>query len=335
MRKFLLLILLVSLIAIGFYLFSSKPSAKVTKKTTESKIRLVSLPVKSYYFIPVAVASEKGLFKKHNIEVDYQVVEKNISSVIVAGKADVAIASPYAFLAPVVQGAKLSWVGTIANDSPLGLISYKKPGEIKTVGVKNQVTRVIVERLLKKLNVNLKNIEFQEMGSIQAELIALRAKKIDAIGVLRTDWMVFAKKNNLSEDEFSILIDTTKNEETRLPGGIIARNEYLKTNKETVENFSKAILEATNWAETNKKETSEIIGKKSGIGIEEADIYLEDYLLAVKKLKFAPSKEKGEELLGYFAQDVPKAKDFDIEGFIYLLIAKDLEKSGFLKKLGY
>lgn len=303
-----------------------------------SKIRVAYITLNRLYAIPLTIASEKGLFKKYNLEADIQTVPTISAQLLVGGQADAILNMPFASLTASIEGGKLSWIGTLISDSSRVLISGKDPRDIKTLvypGAGGPFIKIRVIQLLKELNLDPTKITLKEVDSEQVAFANLLDKKVDAIGnIVKSDWLIAKKKNNLS-DEFKILISTLDKEDLKMGAGIIVRNEFLETNKAAVENLAKALVEATAWVRTNKQEAVRILADQLNISTDEAEIYLDEYIAITDNTTFAPSKEQAQDLLKIALQTNPKAKDYQIENFLNFEIAETLVKSGFLSQFGF
>ncbi|MCL4387520.1 MAG: ABC transporter substrate-binding protein [Patescibacteria group bacterium] len=326
-------IILIFTVVIGFYL-KNNLSSESNNSTDTDKLKVVFSYVKTHQLASI-VASEEGFFKKYNLKVEMEKVDKNVNTVLIGGKADMAVGAPSTFLTASIEGAELSWVGTAANDHHAVLISNKPLQEIKVVGTQSGVSRLLTINALKNLGIDTKSITFQDTGSLQAKYGAFVEKKIDAIFTPESDWLIFKKKAN-NREEFITLANSEVDESLQIPSTIIVRNSFLKEKRKAVENFAKAIIEADNWIIKHPKETSKDLVKNSPeLSEEDASIYVNSYIPAVKNLKFAPSKEKVKSLLGLLQAENPKAKDFTEEKFISSEIASSLQKSGFLSQFGF
>jgi len=303
--------------------------------STLLKVNLITTNVKSNQ-IPVVIALKKGFFEKYNIEANIEEVPKNSLQVLISGKGDAILLTPNVALAAAVEGAKLSWVGTVNNNNNWVVVSSKNIQNIKTMGVLSGLDKINSLGLFQLLSVNSDNIQFQELADTQTKLIALKEKQVDSIGVAKTDWLLFQKKFNLS-DEYKIILDSSINEKAALPIAVIVRSEFLD-NKTISENFIKALIEANYWIKNkdNKQELIKLISQYySNMSIEDATIYAEIYLSTLPGLNPVPDIQKGEDVLKLITNINPKAKDYDINNFISNKTLTSLKESGFLNQFSF
>lgn len=335
----LIVLLLILAAGTGFWYIKSQPqnapSANQTRLTEAPALRVVL----AYSFakanqLPVIVAEKKGFFKKNNLQVEIKQVSKNVASVVASGQADIAIGTPNIFLSAAVEGAGLSWIGSINNDQALAVVSTKNIKNIKTAGVISGPAKAQTIGLLKYLDVNTDKITYQEVAGNPERLLALQQKQVDVIHVPKTDWLIFKRKAALS-DEYKILLDSSVDKKVQMPISIIARNDYLKNNKTATESLAKALMEANDWIknEENKEGFIEILQERyPDSSPEDVTIEAESYISTLAGLEFAPSKEKGQEALNIVAASNPKAKDYNLNNFIDTSITDSLKNSGFLNQ---
>lgn len=335
--KILLPLLSLVIIIGGLWVAKDRLQGQPQPKPTESspsKIVLAISFVKANQ-MPIIVASEKGFFKKYNLDVEIKQVEKNVTQVIASGNADVTLSTPNISLAAVVAGSPLSWIGSVNSDQATVLVSIKDPKNIKTVGVISGPARAQTLGMLTLLGINPENLTIQEVSDNQARLRAIQTKQVDAIHVPKPDWLIFKKQANLS-DEYKILLDSSTNPKAYMPIGITVRNDFLKSNKQTVENLAKALLEADFWILNNKDEFITLAQKSfSDMPADDAQIQAESYLGTLSSLQFTPTLEKAEQMLDLVKVNNLAAGDYNVENFMSLTIADSLTESGFLAQLGF
>ncbi|MDD2822461.1 MAG: ABC transporter substrate-binding protein [Candidatus Daviesbacteria bacterium] len=337
----ILLILLV-----GAYIFGKNkliPSSSVTQQdqslvttnNTPSKMTLITTNVKSNQ-IPIVVALKKGFFQKYNIETNIEEVPKNSLQVLVSGKADAILITPNIALAAAVEGAEISWIGTVNNNNNWVVVSNKNIQEIKSMGVLSGLDKVNSLSLLQLLKVNTDNIQFQELADTQTKLTALKEKQVDSVGVAKTDWLLFKKKFNLSDD-YQIILDSSVNQDAALPIAVIARNGFLE-DKKTSENFIQALVEADYWIKNkeNKEELIKLISEfYPNMPSDDAVVYADVYLSTLAGLNPIPDIKKGENILKLINNINPKARDYDINKFVSTKIITSLKESGFLNQFNF
>jgi len=334
------LALLVILIFAGFFAkgkFTSPLKQAIEPKITQPSYSKVNLAVQHMARqIPAIVALKKGFYKKYQLEVNYIQVPKNLTSVLVSGKADAAVTSVNTSLSAAVENAPISWIGTVNNSATRLLVSTKEINEIKTVGIISGVDRVQVSSLLKFAGADTTNMTFQQFADVSAKQIALKGKKIDAITADKADWTIFKKKFNLP-DEYKILLDSSVDKKLSLPVGIVVRNEFLKNNQKAAENLAKALIEADYWITKNPEEYRKLLKEeyKKDLPEDYIETHASVYLETLKGLEFAPSLEKAQDMQRLVETPDSKNKANDLNNFVNTTISDSLKIEGFLDQFKF
>lgn len=344
-KKILLLIGIVFVLITGAILFVTSKSNQTAKLPTTqpspqmSKIRVAYINFNKAYTIPLTIAAKKGFFKKNNVNPEIQIAQTSPAKLLVSQQSDVILSVPFSSLTASIEGADISWVGNILNDSNLLIISNKPPQAMKTIAISSvggALAKARTTLLLKELNINSKNITFKEVKNEQIAFTTLMSKTVDAASgtFLKSDWLIFQKKNKLPDSEFKIVANTQDKENLQMNGGVITTNSFLSNNKIVVENFIKALIEATAWTRLNKEEAIKLLADELNIGSDEATAYMSDYITLTDNLTFAPNKAQAESMLQLASDINPKAKNYPIDKFLFQDIADSLSASGFLTKFG-
>lgn len=329
MKKAIFLSIFVLVLVLGTFLIKNIKPAVRQQSAPSSKIILTYSFTKANQ-MPVIVAVQKGLFKKYNLDVELQEVSKNVTSVLVTGKADIMLGTPNIALPAAVEGTELSWIGSVSNDQGTVLVSTKDAKNIKTAGVISGPAKVQTIGLLQLLGVNTENITFQEVSDNQSRLLAIKEKQVDTIHCPKADWLIFKRKANLT-DEYKILLDSSLDPKIQMPIGIIVRSEFLKKNPESVTNFAKSLIEADNWIKDNKEDFTRLAEEHfADVPKEDIQIEAETYIQGLSSLQFSPTLEKGQDMLKLVVGANPKAKDYNLSNFISTDVSDSLKKSGFL-----
>lgn len=341
----ILVIFLLILVSLIFWWSSTRVQENISIKQTSnnsfptksfSKINIVANNVKSNQ-IPIIVALKKGFFEKYNIEPNIEEVLKNSLQPLTAGKSDVILQTPNITLAAAIEGSPISWVSTFNNNNNWVIVSTKSNQNIKSMGVLSGLDRVNSLGLLNLLRIDPNDIQFQEISDTQTKLLAFKEKQIDSIGVAKTEWLIFKKKYNLS-DQYQIILDSSINEKAALPMIVVMRNDFIKNNQIPAQNFIKALIEANFWIKNkdNKEELTKIFSEYyQNMPLEDAAIYTDLYQTTLPGLNIIPNSEKGEEVLKVLTGINPKAKEYNIKDFISTEITSALKESGFIDQFSF
>lgn len=336
------------LIIVALFIFnylnnkSAKTSQQKSKQIAASSNKSLTKVKVAYFNSSIIEASlgvglKKGFFEKYGLNVEPQKVNKAISTAITSKQVDIAIDAPSTFIMSKANGgANIFTVGEATSDTPFVLVSYKEPKDIKNIAIPRIGGELYLRAIeaLKSLGINQSSVNFQVSGSIEASTLMLSQKKVDATMLMKPQWMLFKKRNNISND-FKILVDTSKEKDLRNPMIIIVSGDYLIKNKKIIQDFSKAILETNSWIKSsNEKEVARALEGFDNLNYDEALILIQTYKYALEDLHFAPDVKKMDEITKSLGTQI-KTKNFDVKSFISFEISDSLQKDGFLSRLGF
>jgi len=117
---------------------------------------------------------------------------------------------------------------------------------------------------------------------------------------------------------------------------IASTRSYIKANRDNALRFLKGFLEGIAYFKHKKKESLEIVRKKLRVNTEQERNLERSYdLLATKYYEATPypSLRGVETVLGLVEKDNPKAKSVDPKSFIDDSLLREIDESGFIKKL--
>lgn len=289
------------------------------------------------------VAEEKGLFKKHGIDAEVIIIGGGafrVVSSLIAGEIQFSVGGGDAVIRSALRGAD-----TVLTASPLktGLQrlmvrpDIKSPAELK--GKKIGITRFgsashwVLQLFIRKWSMRSEDIQILQLGSSPAMLATLEKAGID--GAVFTIPTFF-----VAEDRgYRILADPIEMDIYYLQNSVDSTKSYLRKQHDVAVRFIKGICEGIAYFEKNKKESIAVLQKKLRIqSAQEKDIkYLEaSYSLLADKfynrIPYANPKAV-ETTLEFVATEEPKARGADPKLFVDESIVREVEASGFIKKL--
>jgi NitT/TauT family transport system substrate-binding protein len=210
----------------------------------------------------------------------------------------------------------------------------KTPADLK--GRKIGATRIgavshsVLLMMLKRWNMSPTDVQVLQLGSSPNMLQALDKGGID--GAVMTIPFVF-----IAEDRgFRVLVDLAETDIYYLHTMIASTRSYIKANRDNALRFLKGFLEGIAYFKHNKKESLEIVRKKLRVNAEQERNLERSYdLLATKYYEGTPypSLRGVETVLGLVEKDNPKAKSVDPKSFIDDSLLREIDESGFIKKL--
>jgi ABC-type nitrate/sulfonate/bicarbonate transport system substrate-binding protein len=167
-----------------------------------------------------------------------------------------------------------------------------------------------------------------QMGGSQETLAGMIAKSVDG-GLLSSPLHLQAVKLG-----FSMLADLSAIGVDYQGAGVVTTQRYLRENPDTIRRYLRAYVEGLHRLKTDKAFSMKVIGKYSRIS--EADALEETYQhYAVKVMPRVPyPTTKGIQMvLDEMSTRNPRAKGLQPGSFTDLANLKELEQSGFIKRL--
>ena len=305
----------------------------------QDKIRM-GLSSVSALHSAVWVAEQKGLFRKHGIEAEVIVTGQGAAtgiSALLANDIQVVASAGDALVASTLQGADTVMIAGVVNK---GLQRIMARSEIKTTaelkGKKIGVTRIgavshsVLLMMLPRWKMSVNDVQVMQLGSSPNMLAALDRGGIDA-AVLTIPSMFVAEDRG-----YRVLADMGDTDIYYLHTMIATTRNYVKSNRDRVTRFLKGYLEGLAFVKQNKKESIDIVRKKLQLGAEQTrNLERSIELLNAKYYEAVPypSLRGVETVLGFVEKDNPKAKGADPKTFVDDSLLREIEQSGFVKKL--
>lgn len=289
------------------------------------------------------VAEEKGLFRKHSLDAEVIIIGGGASRVVsslLAGEIQFSVGGGDAVIRAALRGGD-----TVLAASPLktGLQrlmvrpDIKTPAELKDkkVGITRfgSASHWVLQLFLRKWGMRPEDIQIVQLGSSPAMLASLEKGGID--GAVFTIPTFF-----VAEDRgYKTLADPIEMDIYYLQNSVDTTKSYLLKQHDVAVRFIKGICEGIAYFEKNRKESIAVLQKKLRIqSAQEKDIkYLEaSYNLLAKKFynRVPLANPKAiETTLEFIASEEPKARGADPKMFVDESIVREIEASGFIKKL--
>ena len=289
------------------------------------------------------VAEERGLFKKHGLDVEVIIIgggAARVVSSLLSGEIQFSVGGGDAVIRADLRGADGVLV---ASPMKTGLQRLMVRPEIKTPadlkGKTIAVTRFgsashwVLQLFLRKWGMRTDDIKMLQLGSSPAMFASLEKNVVD--GAAFTIPTFF-----LAEDRgYRILADPVDMEIYYLQNSVDSTRSYIKRNRDQALRFIKALCEGLAYFRKNKKDSIEVMQKKLRIqSAQERDVkYLElSYnLLADKFYNRVPyaTPKAVETTLEFISGEEPKAKGADPKQFMDESLVREVEASGFIKRL--
>ncbi|MBI2952747.1 MAG: ABC transporter substrate-binding protein [Chloroflexi bacterium] len=317
---------------------AAKPAKEPAKE--EKKLVKLTVPFSAISGSQAAlwITKEAKLFEKYglDVEIPYITSSTTLTQSLLSGEVKLAQGSGSAVVNANLAGADLV-ILSISN-SVLTYSMYARP-EIKTfadlkgkavgVGGLGATLDFAARAALKKNGLEPdKDVAILSVGSSPDIMAAIVAGGVQA-GVFGPPTTLQARKAGLHE-----LLNISELGIPYLAGAIGGSKRYIASDRATTMNFMKAMVEGISVAKKDKNFAMDVIGKYSKTDDREVlDETYEYYLTKfLPKVPYA-TVEGVQSILDDVARRDPKAKDVKAESYIDSNFLKELEDSGFVKKL--
>lgn len=288
----------------------------------------------------VWVAEEKGLFRKNGLEVEVIVTGQGGTagiSALLANDIQMVNSAGDVLVAAALRGGDTVMVASVVNKGLQRLVSkpeIKTPADLK--GKRVGVTRIgavshsVLLMMLQRWKMNVNDVQVLQLGSSPNMLASLDKGGVDA-AVLTIPSMFVAEDRG-----YRVLLDMADTDIYYLHTMVATTRQYIKTNRDKVLRFLRGYVEGIAFVKHNKKESLDVVRKKLRLGPEQErnlerslDLLIAKYYESVPY----PSLRGVETVLGFIEKDNPKAKSADPKSFVDDSLLREIEQSGFIKKL--
>jgi ABC-type nitrate/sulfonate/bicarbonate transport system substrate-binding protein len=286
------------------------------------------------------IGEEKGLFKKYGIDSEVVLIggasAGGVSSLI-AGDVQFLGGGGGGVINAGLGGADVIMIGSIVNKGVQRVMArseLKRPEDLR--GKKIGVTRLgaashlVLLIMLRGWNMSPNDVQTIQVGSSPAMMAALEKGGIDA-AVLTEPTFFFAE-----DQGYRTLADLADMDIYYLHSMIDTTRAYLRTHRELALRFMKGYVEGIAYFKKNRKESIEVLAKKLRTAPAQTK-YLErsHTLYSSGYFENAPyvSLKGVTTLLDFYAKDNPRARAANAQSFFDNSLVKELDESGFIKKL--
>ena len=288
------------------------------------------------------VAEDKGLFRKHGIDVEVIVVGgggARVVSSLVAGDLHFSVGGGEGSVRSQIRGAD-----TVIAASSLskGLQRIMARPEIKSyqelkgrrIGITQygSAAHLVLILMLQKWNMRTDQVQILQVGSSPAMLASLDKGGIDAAVLTLPTFFV-------AEDRgYRIVGDPITMDIFYLQNTLESTRGFLRKNRDGAVRFMRGYIEGIAYFKNNKKESLEVLRKKLRIQSEQErdNRYLEQsYNLLATAYNDVPypALKSVQTIIDKVAEDEPKVKERDVKSFVDDTLIRELENSGFTKAL--
>ena len=296
----------------------------------------IGFPSLATGFAPSWVTADKGIWKKHGLDVEliYLRGGSRTVSALIGGSVDFILGSDLGVTTAILQGASLTRVGVTTNTIGYSMVtqpSIKTIRELKgkvigiTPGRDAAYARVV--KLLHDHGMEAsRDVMFLSVGDggPAARVAALSSGVIHAT--------MFTPPSDLISEKAGMRI-LTKIDVANVGGGLNSTPSFLQKNRPLALRFLRGYMEGIHYMKSHKEESLNIFSKyvrNPDLGIM---AYLYDEITTRVERGLRPQTEAVRALLDLAALDLPQARNLTVKDHWDLSLLDEIQKSGFLDQL--
>jgi NitT/TauT family transport system substrate-binding protein len=318
------------LIVLEFFLALAAPAR------SNAEIFRVGFPSLATGFAPSWVTADKGIWKKHGLEVEliYLRGGSRTVSALIGGSVDFILGSDLGVTTAILQGASLTRVGVTTNT--LGYSMVAQPS-IKTVrDLKGKIIGITpgrdaayarVVKLLRDNGMDAgKDVTFLSVGD------GGPASRVAALssGVIHAT--MFTPPSDLISEKAGMRI-LAKIDVANVGGGLNTTPAFIQKSRPQALRFLRGYMEGIQYMKSHKDESLKIFSKyvrNPDLGIM---AYLYEEVVTRVEIGLRPQPEAVRALLDLAALDLLQAKRLSEKDNWDLSLIDEIQKSGFLEQL--
>jgi ABC-type nitrate/sulfonate/bicarbonate transport system substrate-binding protein len=295
----------------------------------------VGFPSLATGFAPSWVTADKGLWKKHGLEVDliYLRGGSRTVSAMVGGSIDIIIGSDIGTIQAILQGAELVKLGVTTNTLGYSMIGRPNLRSLKDLKGKiigiTQGRDASYSRVIKVLQENgldaSKDVKFLPIAEgPSGRLAALSSGVIDATMFTPPTDMIAERSGmkNLSR------IDVAN-----VGGGITTMKTIVQNRRPVLVRFLKGYIEGIHYLKGHKDESLKIFSKYTRNPNRDVMLYLYEEITTRVATDLQPEKPAVRALLDLVALDYPQVKQWSETDHWDTTLIDEIEQSGFVDQL--
>jgi NitT/TauT family transport system substrate-binding protein len=284
---------------------------------------------------PLWIAAAAGLFKKQNLDVQMIYIPGGsvLTQAMLSGDVGMASMAPPAALGAWAKGADLTLVAVGINRLLHVVMSspqIKRPEDLKgkRVGISRfgSLTDLAMREALRRYQLQPeKDVALVQVGGVGERLTALKAGALDAV-LLAPDQRFQAEKMG-----FHAVIELSKLGIEYPLNGIVARGQFLRTNRETAKRFLKAWSEGIKILRTDKNLSAKVLGEY--LRVDDPEVLAKSYETYRPVFRFPPVPDRKALEFAHerMAETSPELKQRNPAAFIDDSLIAELTSEGFFK----
>jgi NitT/TauT family transport system substrate-binding protein len=271
--------------------------------------------------VPLYMGDDAGVFKKQGLNLELVFIPGgSLSLQALIGKSlDLLLTGGPPVVNAYLQGAKIKIIGGVVNSLPYMFVVTTgiRSGEQvkgKKIGISRfgSNTDYVVRLALNQFGVTPNDVQIIQVGGSQARLVALKAGAIQAT-VLSPEEALVAQKMG-----FNVLFDFIEKGIEFPHVTVVAREDYLETQPQTVRSFMRAYLDAVRYYKTHRAEAVKKIMSLSKLPERQMAEVVYDGSLRATPDDGKPTVKGMEVVLEAAGKENPKAKFLTVQQLLDL-----------------
>jgi NitT/TauT family transport system substrate-binding protein len=285
--------------------------------------------------VPLFVASDLGLFKKHGLDVDVVFISGAAGTAAqLAGEVQFGIGQSFTTITGALAGADTVIAATYLNKLLFSFVTtpeIARPSDLigKKIGVQSigSLNSLTVSMALREWGIDESKVFVLRAGEIGPRLQALLAGNLDAT-IVTTAEVRRARAAGLR-----ILGDLRSLRGSFPLASVTVRKSYLQTKRNAAKKFLMAFSEGIHLFQTDKEQGLKSITK--WMKIRERDTLEDIYQAFAPMMSLPPKTDLGgvQSILDFLAKSRPEAKKAGPQDVVDEGILIELEREGFFKAL--
>lgn len=300
------------------------------------KLRVAYAAVTAAFSVPW-IAKEAGIFQKHGLDVELVYIAAGSRAVqtLVGGSIDIAAIGGPAGVDAKLAGADTIYIAIPVNRVIVFTVAQPQIQRVEELRGKSiGVTRVgtvtdFFTRIFLRQNglVPDKDVMIRQMGGLPETVAGLKA------GLIEGGTFGFPAVLHAQAAGFRVLVDYNKSGYRYPLSSVIVTQKLLRSRESAVRKFLEAHIEAVHRFKTDPEFAMKVIGKYTNTTdramLEETQrVYAE----ALERVPY-PNIEDMKLGIAQVSETNPRAKGADPKEFVDGRLLKEIEASGFVKKL--
>ena len=283
--------------------------------------------------MPLFYARDKGIFAKYGLTVELLPLGGGApgTAALISGQIDIADTSGSTVLSAVAGGADLVVTAVLVPAYPYVLMvspDVKTNADLKgkTIVVKaiGDATDVATRLMIKKIGlVPEKDVTILAVNQDNARIAVMTSKQACCTPAQPQDQLV------LEPLGFHVLVDMSASGLLNSQGSITVKREYLAANKDVIQRFLDAVIEATAAAKKDRAGSLEVLKKQLDIKDDKIAIAVYDYFMGKVIPQYpTPSAEQFADAKALLGESNAKVLAVDATKFVDASFVKSSQDRG-------